>query len=209
DLREILDGLSQRYGLLVPLRRAVIIPVAAELGYGARIDVAGGRDDAGRTHLHGIQKPQFVAAEDAPAREPLKHGPGVLPVAGGILDAGDDTRICRDETLDQIEAEADLCDRRDVVEIDAQGWIADAVHHRAHIAVKPLIAHVLVVERRQHEHAAAAELGRAAAQGYRVAQRAGAGAGHHALGRKPLADEALEQPDLFLDTKRIAFAVGA
>src|SRR5690606_18811533 len=129
------DDLAQIHGLLMPLSGVIIAPVAAEFGNGARIDVAGGRDDASRTHLHGIQKPQFIAAEDTPARETLEHGAGVLPIAGRVLDTSDDTRIGLDEALDEVEAEADLRNRRNVIEINTQGWIAYAIHHRADIAV--------------------------------------------------------------------------
>ncbi len=96
-----------------------------------------------------------------------------------------------------------------MVEVDPQPAVADPLDHLGEAAKQPLVGDALVVEGRQHQHAAAAQLHSAAAQLDGVGEGAGACARHHALGRQPRLDQRLQQRDLLGDRQRVALGVGA
>ena len=83
---------------------------------------------------------------------------GVVPIARAIFHSGDCIRISRKEALDQSRGDANHRHRRNVVEINFQSRITDALHNFAEIAVETFFADILVIKRRQHQHARATVL---------------------------------------------------
>ena len=132
--------------------------------------------------------------------EPLEQRARVVPVAGAVLDARDDARVPVEQALDQREADGNLRHRGYVVEVDAQPRIADALDHLGVAREQAVVRHALVVERRQHQHAAAAVVDRAARQLDGVGQRAGAGPGHHPRRRECPPRPARRAASSFSDT---------
>jgi len=80
--------------------------------------------------------------------------------------------VLAEQPLDQAERDRHLRHRRDVIQVELQPLVADALDHLGEIAVQAFVGHVLVVEGRQHQHAGAAHLERRAGELHRVRQRA-------------------------------------
>src|SRR5207247_3241587 len=92
--------------------------------------------------------------------ERVEKSLGVVPIARAVFHPGDCIRISRKQALDQSRGDANHCDRRNVVEINFQARITNALHNFAEIAVETFFADILVIKRRQHQHARATVPGR-------------------------------------------------
>src|SRR4029077_17569817 len=68
--------------------------------------------------------------------ERVEESLGVVPIARAVFHPGDCVRISLEQALDQTRGDADNGDRRDVVEINFQPRIADALHDFAEVAVE-------------------------------------------------------------------------
>src|SRR5690606_11193523 len=101
---------------------------------------------------------------------------------GTVLDARDRSGKVGQKAFDQLERDRDAGYGRDVVQVDTQCVVADPVDDLGKVAVQPLVADVLVVERRQHEYAGTAELHGPLRQRHRVGDGAASCTGHHARG---------------------------
>ena len=86
---------------------------------------------------------------------------------------------------------------------------ADALDHLAEIGEQPVVGRVLVVERRQQQRAAAAELGGLAGQQHGVGDRRRAGAGQHLRRRNAARDQPLQHRDALADAEAVRLAGGA
>ena len=75
-------------------------------------------------------------------------------------------------------------ERRIVIEIDRNGLRGSRGHDRADIGREPVVGDALVVERRQHQRAAEAELGGVPRERDRVGDGRGAGADHQPVERQ-------------------------
>jgi hypothetical protein len=111
-----------------------------------------------------------------------------------------------DQAADQRQREADLGHRRDVIQVDLQLIVIDAVDHLREEAVQPLLARRLVVVGRQHQGAAAAELDGMLGQHDGVRQRRRARA-RHQPGRVDVAvDQLLQELHALVEPQRVALA---
>ena len=114
-----------------------------------------------------------------------------------------------DEAADERQREADLRHRRDVVEVDLEPVVAHPLDGLGEEAEQPLLARTLVVERRQHQHAAAAQVHGVARQHDGIGQRASASAGHELCGLDAVVHQLLEQLHALVEAERVGFAGGA
>lgn len=159
----------------------------------------------------GVEQDGLGAREDVEALgAELRDGArGVVPVAAGVLHAGDRAGVALQQALDQRVGEAHLRHRRDVIEVEPQAAFADPLDHLAEEGEQAVVGDALVIEGRQRQHAGAALVDRAAREPNRVGQRAAAGARQHARGRYARGHGLLQQLDALVDRERVAFGVGA
>src|SRR4029077_3287866 len=80
---------------------------------------------------------------------------GVIPIARAVFHPGDHVWISFYETLYQFWCDTDHRYRRNMVQVNSQTRIADALHHFAEVTVETFVADVLVIKRRQHQHTGA------------------------------------------------------
>src|SRR5438477_13052928 len=133
------------------------------------------------------------AGEETPAGKRVEIFPGAAPVARAVLEPSDCRRIGLAQTLDQRDLELDRRELRDVVEIDAQPRIADALDELGETAVESFLAAPLEEEGRQGENAGAALLHRMRGELDRVGEGGAAAAGHERSGRHAGGDHRLER----------------
>jgi hypothetical protein len=96
-----------------------------------------------------------------------------------------------------------------VVEVHAQPRFSHPLDHLGETPEQPVVADALVVERREHQHAATPQLHGVRGEPDRVGQRAVTGARHHPGGVDARADQPVEQLDLLVDRQRVGLRVGA
>src|SRR5258708_5301139 len=83
---------------------------------------------------------------------------------------------------DALERVGDVSDGRDMIEIDPERGRRDLVDDARYESENAVIADALIVEGRQHQHAAATVADGVANEARRLARRAGAGSGHQLFG---------------------------
>ena len=98
---------------------------------------------------------------------------------------------------------------REVVEIELQAGIADALDDLGEIGKEPARPLVLVVEGRQHQNAAGACLNSVAGHRHRIGNGAGAGSRHEAMGGDACFNQVIDEAVAFGGGERIALAGGA
>ena len=96
-----------------------------------------------------------------------------------------------------------------MVEVEVEIRAAEALDHLIEAREQRLVGNVLVVERRQHQHARDALGQRVAAEPQAVGQRAAAGADQDPARRQAGREHVVEQRDPLLDRERIGLARGA
>src|SRR5438552_15117740 len=89
---------------------------------------------------------RFVAISDG---KRVKKSLGVVPIARAIFHPGDCIRISRKEALNQSRGDANHRDRWDVVKINSEARVADALHDVAEVAVETFFADILVIKWRK------------------------------------------------------------
>ena len=109
---------------------------------------------------------------------------GVSHVAGGILQTHDAGREGFQQPLDQRDMPGQAGHGREMIEIDRDRLVRRRLHQGVDIGDQPVVGHALVVERRQHQRAGKAELGRMAGERDRIGHRRGAGPDHQAVERQ-------------------------
>ncbi len=206
DHRIRLDGLAYGGDARLQVVRLIRLPVVEHLADGARGHVAGGRDAARTALAQAVEQEHLGAREDLELRIGVEDRRRVAPVAGGILQAHDDVRKGLDEAADQRQREADLGHGGDVIEIDLEVFLIDALDHFGEVAVEPFLRRRLVIVGRQDEHAAAADLHGMLRQHDRVGERGRAGARHEDLGLYVGVDDLFQQFHALVDAERIALA---
>src|SRR4029453_14722774 len=75
----------------------------------------------------------------------------VIPIAGAVFHPGDRVWISVQETLHYSWCDPDDRHRRNMVEINSQARIADALHHFAEVTVETFFVDVLVIKWRQNQ----------------------------------------------------------
>src|SRR5204863_3218217 len=80
---------------------------------------------------------------------------GVVPVARAVFHPRDRVWISFQEALDQFWCDTDDRHRWNMVEVNFQARVADALHDFAEVMVETFFADVLVIKRRQHQHTSA------------------------------------------------------
>src|SRR6266542_3776887 len=185
------------------------LPRREEPRDGSRIDVGGGADAAHAAVTQALEEEGLAAREyvEACLGEVVQICLGIVPVAGGILGARDDARIGSEETLDQPHRDAHLRDGRDVIEVDAQTPVSHALDDLREILEEPVVGDALVVERREHEHAPAAEFHGMRSEPYRIGESAASRARHHAGRVHPPAHQTIEQLRLLFRRERVRLGV--
>src|SRR5207247_4063158 len=118
---------------------------------------------------------------------------GIVPIARAVFHPGDRVWISAQEALDQFWCDTDDRYRWNVVEIDFQTRIADALNHVAKVTVKTFVADVLVIKRRQHQHTCATVFYRMRSERDRLGDGAATGARHHAQRIDAGRDQGIEQ----------------
>ncbi len=96
-----------------------------------------------------------------------------------------------------------------MIKVDTQTRVAHAIDDLREILEQPVVAHALVVERRQHQHPRAAARHGMGGELDRVRDRAAAGARHHPRGIDAPLDKGVEQLESLFETERVRLAVGA
>src|SRR4029453_3455990 len=95
--------------------------------------------------------------------ERVEKSLGVIPIARAVFHPGDRGGISLQEALDQLWSDPDDRHRWNMVDINFQTRIADALHYFAEVTVETFFADVFVIKRRKHQHASATvfyEIGR-------------------------------------------------
>ena len=138
-----------------------------------------------------------VASSD---RKRVEKSLGIIPIARAVFHPGDCIRISRKEALDQFWCDTHHRHRRNVVQINFQSRITDALHNFAEIAVEPFLADILVIERRQHQHARATVSDSLFGELDRFHDRTATGSRHHARRIDPGRDQLVEQTSRVLPT---------
>ena len=113
-------------------------------------------------------------------------------LARAVLDSGDDARIRGGEPRHHRHRQADAADLRNMVEVQAQAIVADAIDQPGVRRVHAFVGHVLEEERRQHQRTGASRRNRVARQLDRVGQRGAAGGGQDALRRDAGREQRIE-----------------
>src|SRR5687768_1215749 len=105
-----------------------------------------------------VKEVALGAGEDGEARELPANRLYPPPVARAVLHANHDPRIGLQETPEERQAKAYPGHLRKVVEVHPQPPVADPLDQAGEEAEDAFVAHVLVVEGRQYQHASAARL---------------------------------------------------
>ena len=175
------------------------------------VDVGRRADAAGPAVAQRCGQESLAAREHVETRaaEACQQLLRMAPVARRILDPDDGAGIGTQQALDQFEADAHLRNRRDVIQVDAQPPVADAIDDRREVPVQAFVGDALVVERRQHQAAGDAMRDRMRRKPDRIAECAAAGARHQSSGRNTAFDQPIEQRDPLVDRKRVRFRIRA
>src|SRR5690606_32039713 len=125
---------------------------------GWRIYIGGGADASGAAPAQRAQQEGFAACKDVKSlwRELRQHGLGIVPISRGVFDPGDNGRIRLEQPFYQGQADAYLCDWRDMIQIDPEPIIANVLNDFREVTVQTFIGYPFVVEGRQHQDAGAA-----------------------------------------------------
>src|SRR5204862_635670 len=83
---------------------------------------------------------------------------GVVPIARAVFHPGDRGWISRQEALDHFGCDTDDRHRWNMVEVNFQTRVADALHHFAEVTVETFFAKVLIINRRQHHNTGETEI---------------------------------------------------
>ena len=126
----------------------------------------------------------LVADENRELRHALEERRRMRPVAGTILDAGDDAGERRCEPGHQVHRERDARHLGYVIEQDPQARIGDCLDDPCVPCVQTVVGHVVEEERRQHQAAGAARLHAMPREGDGFGQRRGAGGGDDPIARR-------------------------
>src|SRR6267142_2354288 len=185
------------------------LPLAVEFGDGPGVHVGGGADAARAASAHVGEQEGLAAREhvEAPGRERVQHRLRVAPVARAVLHAGHDARVGLEQPLDEPERDRHLGHRGDVVDVHAQPPVAHPLDHLREAPEEPVVGDALVVERRQHQHPARAQLHGVRGELHRIGERAAAGARHEPPRIDAARDHAVEQLDLLLGGQRVGLRV--
>src|SRR5205085_6701261 len=92
---------------------------------------------------------------EAARRERVEHRLRVGPIARAVLHPGDRTRIRGEQAGDQVCAEPDLGDGRDVIQVDAQSRVAYSLDDLREGTEQTFVTDAFVIEGRQHQNARA------------------------------------------------------
>ncbi len=207
--RVLLHDAARGRDVLLKRIRVRAAPVLVEFVDRAGVDVARRRDAAHAAPPHVLEQKDLASREHVEARfrERVEHRFRIVPVAGGIFHTRDGSGKILQQPLDQGQRDRHLRHRRDVVEIDLQPGIADALDHLGEIAVQALVGDAFVVKGREHQDARAPERGRVRGEPHRVGESAAAGARHKCRGGNTLLDQGLQQDHALVDRERVRFAV--
>ena len=208
--RVFLHHVARGGDVLLKRVRARAAPVLEDFVDRTRIDVAGRGDATLAAVLHVVEQEYLAAGKYVEARfcEGVQHRLGVVPIAGGVLHSGHCAREILQQPLYQAERDRHLRDRRNVIQIELQARVADALDHLGEIPVQAFVGHALVVEGRKHEHAGTAERRRVRGEPHRVRERAAARARHKRVGRHAFLNQRLQQHHAFFHGERVRLAVG-
>src|SRR5262249_39758759 len=112
------------------LRAVGSLPLGVGLGDLAGIYVGGGACSARAARLDVVDQGLVVAGEDVETLlgEGIDHALGVRPVVGAVLHASDLPGIGLQQPLDQLAGDGHGRYGRDVIKVDAQAIVADALH---------------------------------------------------------------------------------
>ena len=171
--------------------------------------VADGGDATGPALLEERQKKLVGAADDREAGKGMGIADHVAEIAGTVLHAGDGVGILFEQPFDQIRAEGDPRHLREVIEVHLQPRVAHLLDDFGKPGEQAIVADVLVVERRQHQHAARAQFHGLAGQPDGVRDRAASGPRHQRIAGNAVFDEVVEKPQAFVHGKRVRLAGGA
>ena len=173
------------------------------------VHVGRGADAAGAAAAHVAQQEGLRAGEDVEARpgERIEERLRVVPVAAAVFHPRGLLRIGLEQALDQAERDRYLGHGRNVIEIHAQPRLPHPLDDLGEAPEQAVVAHALVIERRQHQRAAAAQLDGVSGQPNGIGERTAARARHHPGGIEASAHQPLEQLDLLLHRQRVGFGV--
>src|SRR2546425_97003 len=206
---------EERRALLEPPFAEVLAPGAfgCPLPEGARdgggVHVRSGRDAAGAPFLQVGEEELLAADEHLEAGKGAKHRARILEVAGAVLHPDDNARISLHQPSDHAERDRDLRHLRDVVQVHAKLRLCRAVDGLREAAEEPLLGHVLVIERRQHQHAGATRARCFAREADGIGERAASRARDQLLRREAGVEQRVEQPFALVEGERIPLAGGA
>ena len=190
---------------------AGLAPGAVQVGDGAGVHVGGGTDAPGGAERESAQQHGLGGGEDLETvrGEGIEERRRIGPVAAAVLHAGNLTGILGEQALGHAERDRHHGELGDVIEEDAEPGVANALDDLREGAEEPLVAHVLVVEGREHEDAAAAALHGVCGEADGVGEGRAAGAGHHAGGVETGVDQVVQESDALVDREGVALGVGA
>ena len=207
--RVLLDGLADLAELFLQRLGFRLLPGVEELADRRRVDVGGRRDAAGGAELQEAEEVDLGTREDRQTRQALDEVLGDVEVAARILDAHDHFRERLAEALHQRHRPADDGDRRDVVEHQLRHLRADPLDELGDEAEDALVAHLLVVEGRQEEHARGAHLAGAPRQRHGIVDGAGAGSRQELPAFDARLDMRIDHAAALVQRQRIRLAGGA
>src|SRR5207247_9972227 len=118
---------------------------------------------------------------------------GLVPIARAVFHPGDRVWISFQEALDQFWCDTDDRHRWNMVEINSETRIADALHHFAEVTVQTFFADVLVIKRWQHQHTGATVFYRTRGEFDCFGDRAATGGRHHVGRIEAGLDQRVEQ----------------
>src|ERR1700693_2774542 len=121
-----------------------------------RVDVSGCGNSA-RATVPDVREQERFAADKNIEASPSRTGGGergeerlvVVPIPRAVFHPDDCVRIRLKQALDQASCDSDHRDRWDMVEINSQFRIADALYDLAAISVETFFAHMLIVKWRK------------------------------------------------------------
>ena len=149
-IRQVAVGVNARLCRSDALGLRGIIGMAEDSGQFARHEVRRGRNAAPAAKAHQRQQQRVGAGQHCKAGKAGDHRLHVLDLAGGILDAHNDSGEGCYKSFDQIVADRQARHLRDVIQDHPKPWIADAFDDAGIGSEEPVIADALVVERGQH-----------------------------------------------------------
>ena len=197
------EELAEERQLFLPLGIRVRVvqaaqPFGIQIGDAADRACAAGREQIGQMRL--------VAHQDIEHRKAAHQRERVVEIAGAVLDACNHVGEFGDEPLDRAESDRHAGYLRDVVQVDSEPVIADALDQPTITGDDAFVADVLEEERRQNERSAASALERVLRQRDRVLQRRAARGGNDLRRRDPGGEQRFEPGASLRHRERLAFA---